>query len=217
MVRGIDADPEPQRHAKWEFLCATYRPAMLGYARRLLRRGLGAEPSEEDVEDVVQGFLVSCVEKRWLSRADPAVGKFRAFLQALLKRHACNWLDHKNARKRRPPAGTRHLPADDLPDSVAPATESPDDEEFDRDWVRASVEAALGRLRARNAKYAGVIDDLLDDGERRPRAPLSSKERNLRHHARSAFRREFEEVLRATVVLDAQAPEEWAAIAAHLP
>ena len=215
-LKGLDDPTDAEREAKWAYVVTTYQDAMDRYVRRILARGLGFDPEPDEVHDVRQAFLEASVEKRWLSRADPLVGRFRAFLQAILKRYVCKYLDHRNALKRRPPKGSRLLALDDLLAVGDDPAVEPEAAEFDEGWVKATVHAAVESLRKKNARYADVIDRLLAErgGASEP-APTS--ERVLLHRAKKAFRMHFEETLRSTVMWDAFLAEEWVAIEKHLP
>lgn len=58
--------------AALEKLCQAYWYPLYAYARRL-----GQTP--HDAEDLVQAFFVQCLEKKYLSAADQAKGRFRSF------------------------------------------------------------------------------------------------------------------------------------------
>ena len=215
-IKGLDDPTDAQREAKWAHVVATYQNAMDRYVRRILSRGLGFDPDVDEVQDVRQAFLEACVEKRWLSRADPRVGRFRAFLQAVLKRYVCKYLDHRNALKRRPPPGFRLVALDDLMVVGQEPAAEPDEAEFDEGWVSATVRAALNALRAKNARYAEAIErEMAARGA--GAEPVSTAERVPRHRARKAFRERFQEALRLTVMWDAFLAEEWVAIDRLLP
>ena len=56
--------------------------------------------NQADAEDLVQGFLARFVEKRDLGGADPARGRFRAFLLGAFRHHAQNVDRDAKAAKR---------------------------------------------------------------------------------------------------------------------
>ena len=64
-------------------LCERYYEPLYSYLRR---RG----ESVEDAQDLTQGFIARLLEKDVLRHADPARGKFRAFLLTSLKHYAAN-------------------------------------------------------------------------------------------------------------------------------
>ncbi len=214
MVRALEDPSEAARRAQWDRLLRTYHPAMRDYAERQLRRFLG-DRAPDHADDAVLTFVEQAMAKSWLARANPAEGKFRQFLQTLLKRFCI-----KHALKvLRAEARTEGIAVEELPDDAAPATPDADDEEFDRAWVRTSVAEALARLQGRHARYGDVIARMLAAAERgEPVTPKAlDVTRDLLHKSRRAFQRHFADVLRTTVFLDAQVAEEWSAIERWLP
>jgi hypothetical protein len=223
VVRRLDATSDPRWEDAWKHLSSTYRPAMEAYVRGLLRRTTGSTDPDE-AADVVQGFLAACTEKGWLSRADPARGPFRAFVQVVLRRYLYGRLDADHARKRRAESGPP-LPIDDVSGGVAGSTD--DDpaalEALHQGWVEIAVARALDRLRRGNARYHQVVLDLIaHDGESSPglAEQLGVEARHLdvlRHRSRRRFALLFEEELRATVADEKDFAEEWRALSRYLP
>ena len=181
----------------WRHLFDAYVPAMRAYVAALLR---AHPPSVGDPEDVVQGYLATCLEKGWLDRDAKDVRCFRAYLQTQLRRFTHAWVRDRLAAKRTPERplldAADHPPAVDDEAAVAALDEA---------LMRVVVDRALATLRAGNEDYAEVVADLLrTDGEgspdlaarlRRPPAVLAV----LRHRARKRFAALLAEELRATV------------------
>jgi hypothetical protein len=214
MVRRLDDPTDAVRRDQWERLLRTYHPAMRAYAERQLRRFLG-DRAPDHADDAVASFVEQAMAKAWLSRANPAEGKFRQFLQTLLKRFST-----KHALKIvRAEARTEGTSVDELIGDAEPEARDQADEDFDRAWVKTSVSEALARLQAQHARYGDVIWRLLGASERgEPVTPKAlGVSRDLLHKARRAFQRHFADVLRTTVFLDAQVGEEWSAIERWLP
>ena len=84
---------ETARRAALEELCRAYWMPVYGYLRR---RG----QSPEDAEDLTQGFFVRILESDFLSRPDPARGRFRGYLIGTLKRFVSDHLERQGAVKR---------------------------------------------------------------------------------------------------------------------
>ncbi len=212
-LQGIDDRATIGWEAKWDHLVRTYRGAMLRYAGRILRSGLGPGYDEADAEDCVDGFLAACVRGPVLSAADPRVAPFRAFLQDRLRKHALKFVRAAHAQKRRPRGGRRLVSVEALAETGAEPAAAPADEGFDRDWVEALYQEALARLRAapRRARYAAIIEAL------RASADLPDVTPSDRHRARAAFARAFRDALRDTLPHDVFEAEEWKALAAYLP
>lgn len=217
IVRAL-ADPDrASRRAGWERLVETYRPAMATYVHWRLRASGLSDPTRDDVDEVLQGFVAWAMESGILGEADRERGPFRAWLQILLKRYVYRWL---RARRRGvAPGGRAGVPIEEVADDALPAAPDATDadaEAFERGWGVRLVALALERLDARHPPYAAVIRDLLAAAEAGAKPPPIAN-RHLRFHARKAFRACFEQALRETVDSDAAVPAEWATLARWLP
>jgi len=214
----------PTWESDWRYLVEAYRAPLERYAQRLLARMAPGGDSAADAEDLVQSFLSLCIEKGWLARAEPGKGRFRAFLQTLLKRHAIKAVRHRLAQRRHPGAEHAILPLlDEGVDEDPSLDDSRERQEFDRDWVCVLVEQTLRRLTEEHEKYAAVIRDLiLTHGEGSPDLDrlLGVHAQQLpviRHRARERFARLFEKELAATVASQRDFEDEWRALQAFLP
>jgi RNA polymerase sigma factor (sigma-70 family) len=123
-------------------LCQIYWPPLYGYLRR---RG----HSPEDAQDLTQGFFARFLERQIVRSADPARGKFRAFLLTALKRYVIN--EHERATAARRGGGHVHL-ALDFEDAERAFTreqhaEDTPEQVFDRKWAAITLGRALQRLR----------------------------------------------------------------------
>ncbi|MFM8980318.1 MAG: hypothetical protein ACKOSS_07645 [Planctomycetia bacterium] len=226
VVAALDRREHPDWQASWRTLVEGYTAPMEAYARRVLSRWRGQGVDAGEAAEVVQDFLVRCVEKGWLSQADPQKGQFRVYLQALLRRHVGRLLRHATAQKRRPEPGRALLPLDDeavAGDAGLQLDDAEDRVAFDREWVAVVVQRARERLRARNARYGDVIDDLVvtgGEGSHGLAERLHLREEQLpvlRHRARTRLREFVLEELRATVSDPEAFEEEWRALAPYLP
>src|SRR6201996_7508218 len=74
-------------------LCENYWYPLYAYLRR---SGYAAD----EAQDLTQEFFVRVLEGRYLDRADPEKGRFRAFLLTSLKFFAADHGDHDRASKR---------------------------------------------------------------------------------------------------------------------
>ncbi len=79
--------------AALEELCEAYWYPMYAYLRRRGR-------TPDDAQDLVQGFFATLLEKDWLSQADRARGRFRAWLLTALKHFVSNEGQKARAQKR---------------------------------------------------------------------------------------------------------------------
>jgi RNA polymerase sigma factor (sigma-70 family) len=157
-------------------LCERYYDPLYGYLRR---RG----QTPEDAQDLLQGFIARLLEKDVLRHADPARGKFRAFLLTALKHYAAN--EHVRATAAKRGGGEpvlsfdretaegryRHEPRDDLtPERL-----------YERRWAVAVLERALDSLRiecranGREAFFDAVHGSLTGDGDTGPYRQIADR------------------------------------------
>ena len=129
-----------------ETLCRTYRPPVLAFIRT---RGYTADA----VEDLAQEFFVQFIEHAWHADADPARGRFRAFLLTALKRFLIDIEVQAHAIKRGGEVRFRsfeqctadgdtldNLASDDTPELV-----------FEHSWAATLLDNAKQRLREESA------------------------------------------------------------------
>lgn len=126
-------------HAALEEICRAYRAPVLAYVR-------GSGRSAPDAEDLTQEFFARLLERRWDTAADPARGRFRAFLLTALKRFLLDAQAASHARKRG--GDYRQVDWEPAADTLAvPASQSPE-HAFERAWAATVIERAYERLRA---------------------------------------------------------------------
>lgn len=129
-------------------ICRAYRSPVLAYIRRSC-------PAGSDAEDLAQEFFTQLLESRWDTRADPARGRFRAFMLTALKHFLLN--SHAAAQAGKRGGGRTRVDFDLAADALAaPAAQSPD-QVFERAWALTVIERALDRLRL-EADEAGKAD-----------------------------------------------------------
>ncbi|MBS0657815.1 MAG: sigma-70 family RNA polymerase sigma factor [Verrucomicrobia bacterium] len=179
-----------------------------------------------DAQDAVQGFFLHFVERRAVKRADPALGRFRAFLQVAFKNFLAGEFARQQAQKRG--GGAAHLPIDDtaLADLEQALAAAPDPAvAFDRAWALAVLDRATERLRAGaeergEAEVQRVLARFLerhgtDASQAAAAAELGLTPGAFRvrlHRLRAEFRRLLREEVAATVT----DPHELDAELAHL-
>jgi RNA polymerase sigma-70 factor (ECF subfamily) len=135
-----------------ERLCGTYRSPVLAYVRR---RGF----SEDAAEDLVQAFFLRFIENAYHAHADPARGRFRAFLLTAVKRFLIDHYAETHSLKR---GGLFRFESLEAGNAVRVASIDDPDAAFQRDWAVAVLEAALNRMReeARQAGKLALFDEL---------------------------------------------------------
>jgi RNA polymerase sigma-70 factor (ECF subfamily) len=132
-----------QAKAALASLFQTYWYPLYAYVRR---RGY----SEQDAEDLVQGFCAHLQEKHALAKADPQRGRFRTFLLSSLQNFLANEKARAHAQKRGCGREMLFLDAEDARGRyrLEPADELTPDVIFEMRWAHAVLEEALARLRA---------------------------------------------------------------------
>ena len=140
---------ESQSRRALETLCRTYRAPVIAFIRRS-----GASPV--DAEDLAQTFFARFIERAFHAQADPARGRFRAFLLTALKNFLIDAHGQAHAMKRGGQARVHSMDSllngstggDEMMEGETP------EQVFDRAWAQAVLHSALRRLR-REAKAAG--------------------------------------------------------------
>lgn len=139
------------------WLCERYWEPLRRHARR---RGCG----EDEAQDLVQGFFARLLERRDLA-ADPARGRFRAYLLGALNHHLAHERERARTLKR---GGDRHQVALDA--ATEPAAAAPPDHDFDREWASALLARVLDRLEREHdgplaARFAALRPFLVANGD----------------------------------------------------
>ena len=146
-----------ENRAALEALCRAYRPPVLAYIRG---RGFGGDAAE----DLTQTFFTRFLERASYADADPARGRFRAFLLTAVKRFLINAGEEAHAVKR---GGRMHFESLDQNGDgqidIASGEETPE-QVFERAWAVVVLDNAMRRLRD-EAEHAGkreLFDRLRD-------------------------------------------------------
>jgi RNA polymerase sigma factor (sigma-70 family) len=128
-------------------LCQTYWYPLYVYVRR---RG----SSPPDAQDLTQGFFEQLLERQALAKADPARGRFRAFILTAMK----NFLAHERERARALKRGggqeilSLDLAAAERRFAAEPVDGASPDKLFDRHWTLALLSEVLRKLEAEHQK-----------------------------------------------------------------
>jgi RNA polymerase sigma factor (sigma-70 family) len=122
-------------------LFTTYWQPLYRYVRRCGK-------SQQDAEDLIQGFFTQLLASDGLRLADKDRGSFRSFLLGSLKNHMARQWQHDHRLKRG--GFSPHLSIDwkdgETGLSIEPADPSSPDRLFDRDWAMALLDKVLDDL-----------------------------------------------------------------------
>ena len=157
-------------------LCERYYEPLYSYLRR---RG----QTPEDAQDLTQGFMARLIEKELLRHADPARGKFRAFLLTSLKHYAANEHVRAKAGKR---GGAHSFLSIDLEAAEERYHGEPWDDLtperlYERRWALAVLERALDALRkefranGRDTFYDAVHGSLVGESGTAPYREIAER------------------------------------------
>jgi RNA polymerase sigma factor (sigma-70 family) len=140
-------------------LCRIYRGPLLTYALRYVN-----DPAR--AEDFVQDFFMRLIERDLVAIADPALGRFRSFLQTSFKHHILNALETEQAQKRGGGAAFVDVNLVDVKgDDVSPELL------YDRQWAWELVGRVLTRLReeqerrGQGAVFEALYERLVGDDD----------------------------------------------------
>lgn len=203
-------------------LCDGYWYPLYAYVRR---RGYPAEQAQ----DLTQEFFVRVLNGRYLDRADPEKGRFRAFMLTSLKFFLADEADRDRAQKR----GGGHLLSLDISSGEEryqrdPAHDETPERIFERRWALALLDGVVHRLRAEFVQH-GRLDHfdrlkgfLLDQADT-PYAALAremgTSEGALKvaiHRLRKRYRDLFRQEIAQTVADPADVESELRFLAAAL-
>jgi RNA polymerase sigma-70 factor (ECF subfamily) len=122
-------------------LCENYWYPLYAYLRR---SGYSADAAQ----DLTQEFFVRVLEGRYLDRADPEKGRFRAFLLTSLKFFAADYEDRQRARKR---GGGAVVPLEfgsgEERYQREPAHDETPERVFEQRWALSIIDRVVERLR----------------------------------------------------------------------
>ena len=209
-ARGTTADAR----TALESLCRAYRPPVLAYIRA---RGYPIEAAE----DLAQNFFERFLEDAYHAIADPARGRFRAFLLTALKRFLIN--SEAEARTLKRGGAARFDALLDNSQAAAGANmvdDSTPEREFERGWIIALVDSALNRLRgeAESAGKGAVFEQLKeflseapDDADYERAAAALGMRRNTVAVAVHRLRHRLRELVRDELMQTTTGGEELAA------
>jgi RNA polymerase sigma factor (sigma-70 family) len=189
------------------------------------RRGYPADRAQ----DLTQEFCIRLLEGRYLDRADPETGRFRAFILTSLKFFLADEGDRDRAQKRGGGAVLSFdLSSGDDRYQREPAHNETPERIFERRWVLSMLDRVLDRLRAEFVEH-GRLDHfnrlkifLLDQAE----APYAALARDMGtsegalkvaiHRLRKRYRDLFRQEIAETVADAADVEPELRYLAAAL-
>lgn len=214
VFRAGGPDEQP-KHTALSTLCQLYWKPLFVYC-------LGKGRQVEDAEDLTQAFFAQLLAKDTLRVADPARGRFRAFLLTSFKHFIAGEGDRSRAARRG--GGVVHLSFDvDFRNSgvLPPAPEISPEQAFDRQWALDLVERATTTLRdeyqstGKGEWFDRVVGPAAGCAYAEIAGDLNTTEEAMKSFAKRA-RRRFREILEQEIADTVSSPEEAADEMAYL-
>lgn len=207
--KASDGAPRVDRDRVWVDLIHRYeRPV-----RRVLGRQLRGDPA---VEEAVHDFFSDLFQKRQiLERWDPSQGRFRCYIQGVIRRYALQWKRGHGSKM------SQDVDAIDVPDAVRNEVEH----EEELVWADAILEHAIERLRKHSKRDAEILIGFYGlFGHARQSGEEMARERNVvlatfhvaLHRARLGLRSALLEELRPMVTSEADMQAELEFLVARL-
>ena len=214
LIRAARGEPGPHTLEALSILCRAYWYPIYAYVRRL---GF----SQDDAEDLTQGFFTRVLEKHYLRDFNRERGRVRSFLLTALKHFIANERDWAHAQKR---GGRRPVvPLDDVLSAaegrytLEARNDLTPDRIFERQWALSVLARVQDRLREEASLHGngGQFDRLKerligeDDaiGYRELAAELRTTEGALKV-AIHRLRQRFREILREEIAHTVASPDD---------
>lgn len=132
--------PEGDPHRALEVLAESYWRPIHAY----LRSGLAVR-TEEDADDLTQGFFAWIMESGFLAKARPERGRFRGFVKSALRNYVIDSGRRTSAAKRGGGRGPMSL--DDSSAAPPPARDAAPEDVLDASWREEVMTRAVERTR----------------------------------------------------------------------
>jgi RNA polymerase sigma factor (sigma-70 family) len=106
--------------------------------------------SDEDAQDLTQGFFSDAFQKAWLEKFEPDKSRFRTFVRVCADRFVMNWKQSASRAKRGGAAHIVPLDFESAEREIARHTAVPPDAEdfFRQEFIRALFDRAIATVRA---------------------------------------------------------------------
>lgn len=145
LIRQAGGVDSPESREALASLCRRYWEPLYVYLRRTGR-------TNEDAEDLVQGFFARLLESDRFEQVSPGRGSFRGFLLVCLKNYVIS--DHAQRQARKRGGDHVHVPFEldvahgDRRYRQEAAAEQTPEESYERRWALSVLENVSSRLRA---------------------------------------------------------------------
>ena len=202
----------PAAQEALEKLCRIYWRPIYSFVRR---QGI----SQEETEDITQGFFASLLEHRNLNAVRKEQGRLRSYLLASVRHFLADESRHAMAIKRG--KGQRLIPLDDIRERDRIDIERSDrltaDQIYERRWAFTILEQVMARLRdeyrsAGNLRFFDQMKKMLMDELGRPSQAQVASEFDMTENAVKQafyrFRQRYERLLREEIAHTVATPSD---------
>jgi RNA polymerase sigma-70 factor (ECF subfamily) len=147
LIAGAAQPDSPEARAALEALCQAYWYPVYAYVRSRVSDVHAAQ-------DLTQSFFARLLERGTIAGADPARGRFRAYLLTVCQRFMINEMEKERAAKR---GGGRHVLSLDWESgesryAAEPAVTLTPERQFERQWAITLLARVIERLRTECAE-----------------------------------------------------------------
>lgn len=212
VVLSAGRNDTTRSHIALETLCCSYWYPIYAFIRR---RGYSAH----DAEDLTQGFLSHLLDSQTLINANPDRGRFRSFLLGAVNHFLANEWAKSQAQKR---GGGKPVVSLDAAEAehrfdLEPATASPPEETFDKEWATALLNKVLTSLEQHYKRegnhdlFAALKQTLAGSRENQPYALLAAQLNTSEGAIKTAvhrLRKRYRQLLEAEIANTVASPVE---------
>lgn len=210
LAAGQQASAESE--AALDRLCRAYWPPLYAYVRRRVT-------DVHEAHDLTQAFFERLLEKRYLARADPQRGRFRAFLLTAFKHFLSKEWDAMKAQKRGSgqPRISLDFASQDSSATLEPAADQlTADQLYERQWAITLLDRVMRRLQremersGKGSQFHLLKEHLVNRGEQ-PYSAVAAElglSESAARMAASRLRSRYRELLRDEIAQTVSSPED---------
>lgn len=210
LVLAAGQQSSPDSQAALAKLCQIYWGPVYAYVRK-------RTASPEQAQDLTQGFFARLLEKNYVGRADPARGRFRAFLMTSVENFLCDEHDRATSLKRGGGQAPLSLDAALTGEEMEPAEALTPAVAFEKRWAKTLLDQVMTRLAreyqesGRGALFEHLQSHMWGESDSVPYEELSKRLGMSNVHLRVTahrMRQRYREILCDEVAQTVSSPDE---------
>jgi RNA polymerase sigma-70 factor (ECF subfamily) len=209
-VLAAGEESSPDSEAALARLCHIYWRPVYAYIRK-------RTPSQEQAQDLTQGFFALFLEKKYIARAAPCRGRFRSFLMTAVENFLCDEHDRASSLKRGGGRTPLSLDASLAEEELEPVAALTPALAFEKRWATSLLEQVNRKLAeeyrssGRPALFEQLQAHLWGDTDSIPYEELSKRLGVSSVHLRVTahrMRQRYRQILRQEIAQTVERPEE---------